>query len=989
MKTCIIFLSLIVVFLTLAGSAAVYSSNGELKVQDLWNRPLFLQTSPPGKPEQTNIAPSSKPASVLSVGGQENSGSGQPILSTEGHDISFEVKANNLVSDYDVQILAQTWGKPTLVQSGGDYPQMSIDPSDKIFASWPSCRGYSCPALVRRSDDGGLTWSNPMLAANGAPWPHALLAGDKGNVYVAWTSALNETYPLLMSRSTDYGNTFDFEVRIDDGSNNSYYGPDLAQDSQGNLYAVWSYVDVTWESQSPNGIFFAKSTNGGNSFGPTIRVNDIPNSEGIIAWRPSIAVAPNGIIYVIWEEYRWPNLGNVYFTKSTDGGSTFVPSQSINEISPMNFSTSFPESSLGLYGNDRVYIVWSDDINSNKDIYFTRSVNGGISFESSIKLNDDTGSRKQYLPALAIGSEGQILVTWYDERNTTTLRGDIYSTFSIDGGMSFAVNSRVNPDIGSVTYQTVFSPAFDSEGKPHVIWAGQMQTCEVDVCIYHSAAQAIQAPFLDLPFKYVNFAQAAQGNTGRSGGRVNSWFDHNLPNGSSNNTLDRWNGQYSGNASVNVNTCEITLLSCYDGHNAIDFRRHEPDEPVLAAAPGIVLDTVESNSGYGNRVWIDHENGYATLYAHLKSVSSDIEEGTTRVVSGQQIGIMGNTGVSVGSTGIHLHFGVYYDQNGDGKWKEDEVVDPFGWQPLDKPTNRPDPWTISSHYLWKHALNDQAIADGNGGSVDSVSGIAAVTVPTGALSSPVMLDLWEAPPVAGASAQLRSPGYSIWFRVLEWLSGESTRLLPTSAPSEFNQPVTIEIDYSEADLLHLNESQLAIYWWDETNSEWEMLPTTVNTSQKRATAQTTQTGNFDLQAPLLCQFDVSEPDDDYYTATSIQPDGTLWNQSLGVAQDEDWFKFEGTADSLYTLKTAGLATGVNTIIEIYDHDGVTLLTSEENSSLASQLQWAAPETGTYFVRLLQNDNNVYGCSSTYMFSINYLNVSGSNSVFLPVTLRLP
>ena len=41
-------------------------------------------------------------------------------------------------------------------------------------------------------------------------------------------------------------------------------------------------------------------------------------------------------------------------------------------------------------------------------------------------------------------------------------------------------------------------------------------------------------PFLDLPVSYTNFYQAILGNTDHkspgSPGRVNTWFDHNLPN---------------------------------------------------------------------------------------------------------------------------------------------------------------------------------------------------------------------------------------------------------------------------------------------------------------------------------------------------------------------------------------------------------------------------------------------------------------------------
>lgn len=491
------------------------------------------------------------------------------------------------------------------------------------------------------------------------------------------------------------------------------------------------------------------------------------------------------------------------------------------------------------------------------------------------------------------------------------------------------------------------------------------------------------APFLDLPIDYstTTFAKAVQGNIGANGGRVNAWFDHTSPNYSVNNNLTRWNGVYSGSASVNKYRCEIQKLSCYDGHNGVDFQKRIIDEPILAAAPGIVISTTSSNSGYGNRVWVDHGNGYATLYAHLKSISVAITE---TVATGQQIGIMGNTGVSIGNTGIHLHFGVYFDENGDGEWTESEVVDPFGWNPLDDPTQS-DPWSVPSHYLWKYPLNVQAAIDNSGGSISSVSGDTTASVPSSALSSLVTLDLWEAPPVAGASAQLRSAGFSSWLRVLEWLT-DNNNMMAMSTANEFDQPVTLTIDYSEADLTHLDENQLAIHWWNTVNNEWQILSTTVNTVQKTVIAQTTQTGNFDLQAPLLCSADVREPNDNYYAANYTLADGTIWNQRFDISQDEDWFKFEAIANEMYLVETSNLASGVDTRLEVFDQDGITVLSSDDNSGegMASYLQWVAPRDGIYFVRTTQGNSGSYGCDAAYDFSL-----TGPHKVYLPSIMNLP
>ena len=73
--------------------------------------------------------------------------------------------------------------------------------------------------------------------------------------------------------------------------------------------------------------------------------------------------------------------------------------------------------------------------------------------------------------------------------------------------------------------------------------------------------------------------------------------------------------------------------------------------PVLAADAGrVVVAGWPDNTGYGNRVMLDHGNGYVTLYGHLSKIYVTVGQTVKR---GDQIGAEGSTGRS---TGPHLHF---------------------------------------------------------------------------------------------------------------------------------------------------------------------------------------------------------------------------------------------------------------------------------------------------------------------------------------------
>lgn len=82
-------------------------------------------------------------------------------------------------------------------------------------------------------------------------------------------------------------------------------------------------------------------------------------------------------------------------------------------------------------------------------------------------------------------------------------------------------------------------------------------------------------------------------------------------------------------------------------HKGIDI---VSDNRAIRAADGGKVTFAGWKDDYGNTVVIDHQNGYETLYAHLRKIA--VSAGTV-VEKGERIGVMGSTGHS---TGVHLHF---------------------------------------------------------------------------------------------------------------------------------------------------------------------------------------------------------------------------------------------------------------------------------------------------------------------------------------------
>lgn len=86
-------------------------------------------------------------------------------------------------------------------------------------------------------------------------------------------------------------------------------------------------------------------------------------------------------------------------------------------------------------------------------------------------------------------------------------------------------------------------------------------------------------------------------------------------------------------------------------HKGIDIAR--PSERTIKAADNGKVKSAGWSGGYGNKVVIDHQNGFETVYAHLADITVNVGQ---TVSKGTKIGTMGSTG---NSTGVHLHFEIY------------------------------------------------------------------------------------------------------------------------------------------------------------------------------------------------------------------------------------------------------------------------------------------------------------------------------------------
>ena len=103
---------------------------------------------------------------------------------------------------------------------------------------------------------------------------------------------------------------------------------------------------------------------------------------------------------------------------------------------------------------------------------------------------------------------------------------------------------------------------------------------------------------------------------------------------------------------------EKACYACSTNHQGIDFIKPR-GATIRAVFYGTVVNVDQYQGSFGTAVTISHGDlgGIQTVYAHMIQNSPTVKVGD-KVVPGQKIGKVGNTGVT---TAYHLHFGVYVD----------------------------------------------------------------------------------------------------------------------------------------------------------------------------------------------------------------------------------------------------------------------------------------------------------------------------------------
>jgi len=281
---------------------------------------------------------------------------------------------------------------------------------------------------------------------------------DKNLVYtniVTSTSSNSESPSLLQTGSNKIN--FDNVMNLTNNLRDSVYGQ-VDASSENDVYVVWqdSVPGSAGSSYKNYDIFFTKSSDAGTSFGKEINLS---NNNGF-SEHPQLATSGNNV-YVVWADNSFSVNREIFFAKSTDGGNTFG-----NPINLSNNLGDSYNQEIFAFGDD-IYVVWLDkeeqedpygSENSHSSILIKSSVDGGATFSQTLSLsNSNNNANANSFPKVA-AYNNHVYVIWNveenieqssssEERRNSNNDTGLYFAKSSDRAASFGESIRVNnPD---------------------------------------------------------------------------------------------------------------------------------------------------------------------------------------------------------------------------------------------------------------------------------------------------------------------------------------------------------------------------------------------------------------------------------------------------------------------------------------------------------------------------------------------------------------
>jgi hypothetical protein len=309
---------------------------------------------------------------------------------------------------------------------------------------------WTCSAMyVLVSEDGGLTWPTVREVAFGPRLEHDkqwMSAAPNGDVLLCWDRA-----PVAPSPGASPPVGPDNTVGAGDPGVVCSVSSDKGR-SWSDFAYMTTQAGLPWVDYGPDNRAWAALVDDASVL---VMSSDDGLTWGDVAEAGAFENPPPG------GEYGWPVLQGSDFRTFT------VPSIAVDR-------------SAGPHGG-RVYVAWFTHAGGDGDVVLSYS-DDGTSWSEPRKVHDDDPTLKadQFMPAVSVGPDGTVDVSFYDRRwDPGNHLFDMAYTYSLDGGQTFAPTIRVSERSSDEQWShhqngMVFMGDYidndSSAGAAHLVW---------------------------------------------------------------------------------------------------------------------------------------------------------------------------------------------------------------------------------------------------------------------------------------------------------------------------------------------------------------------------------------------------------------------------------------------------------------------------------------------------------------------------------------
>ena len=349
-------------------------------------------------------------------------------------------------------------------QMGDDFrdmevePMIAVDPTDgtRMVGVWQQDRwsnGGSNGSSGARSVDGGATWTPTRAAFSRCAGATAGSAGDYerasdpwvsiGPTGVVWQASLSfdnttNRNAILGARSDDGGATWSDPVALQTDDD-----PDVLNDKEsitadptdpGRVFVVWERLTGLTQPTMPIGTgptMMARAENG--AWQPARAIYD-PGTDAQTLGNV-VVVLPDGTLVDVFEHLTMTStmtpIADVGVIRSTDHGDTWSAPVTIAPIVQYGVvdhdgvfvrSGGMPAIAVDPTSG-QLYVVWEAAFagETQDQIAISTSADGGLTWSSPVQVNaPQASSVAAFTPAVAVGDDGTVAVSYYDTRDADT-----------------------------------------------------------------------------------------------------------------------------------------------------------------------------------------------------------------------------------------------------------------------------------------------------------------------------------------------------------------------------------------------------------------------------------------------------------------------------------------------------------------------------------------------------------------------------------------